>query len=53
MSFAVRIDDLSSQEVQALVAEHLSGMRSHSPPGQVHALAIEGLRRPDVTFFSA
>ncbi len=53
MSFAVRIDDLSSQEVQALVAEHLSGMRSNSLPGQVHALAIEGLRRPDVTFFSA
>ncbi len=49
----VRIDDLASPEVQTLVAEHLAGMKGHSPPGHVHALALEGLRHPDVTFLSA
>lgn len=53
MNIAVRIDDLSSAEVQALVAEHLAGMESNSPPGHVNALAIESLRQPDVTFWSA
>jgi putative acetyltransferase len=49
----VRQDDLSTGEVQLLIAEHLSGMHSHSPPGHVHALAIESLRAPSVTFWSA
>jgi len=49
----VRQDDLSSADVQSLVAEHLSGMHSNSPPGHVHALAIENLRVPNVTFWTA
>jgi putative acetyltransferase len=49
----VRRDDLTSAEVQSLIAEHLSGMHSHSPPGHVHALAIENLRAPGVTFWTA
>lgn len=53
MAIDVRQDDLSSAEVRALVAEHLAGMHSHSPPGHVHALAIEKLRAPGVTFWSA
>ncbi len=46
-------DDLSSPEVQALAAEHLAGMQGNSPPGHVHALALEAMRQSDVTFFSA
>lgn len=53
MPFDVRIDDLSSAEVGALIAEHLAGMRGHSPPGSVHALATEALRAPDITFLTA
>lgn len=53
MSIDVRLDDLSSPEVQALVAEHLAGMHSTSPPEHVHALAIDGLRTPQVSFWSA
>ena len=53
MSIQVRVDDLSSPEVQALIAEHLAGMRGNSPPGSVYALAIEGLRKPEITFWSA
>jgi putative acetyltransferase len=49
---SARIDDLSSADVQALIAEHLQGMHGSSPPGHVNALALEGLRRPNVTFWS-
>jgi len=53
MTSDVREDDISGSEVQALVAEHLARMRGHTPPGQVHALAFEGLRAPGITFWSA
>jgi putative acetyltransferase len=49
----IQIDDLSGPEIAALLAEHLAGMRSLSPPQSVHALPLEGLRRPEVTFWSA
>lgn len=52
MSLTARIDDLTSPEVQELIAEHLRGMHAHSPPGHVNALAIRGLQGPDVTFWS-
>ena len=48
-----RIDDLTSPQVQALIAEHLAGMHSHTPTGQVHALALEALRRPEITVWTA
>ena len=53
MAIDVRQDDLSSADVQSLVAEHLSGMHSNSPPGHVQALTIESLRAPSVTFWTA
>lgn len=53
MGIDIRQDDLSSTEVRLLVAEHLSGMHSSSPPGHVHALAMESLRSPQVIFWVA
>lgn len=53
MSITIRQDDLSSAEVHALIAEHLSGMHSNSPPGHVNAFAIESLRQPSITFWTA
>jgi putative acetyltransferase len=53
LSIRTRIDDLSSAEARSLIAEHLAGMQGNSPPGHVHALAIEGLRAPGVTFWTA
>jgi putative acetyltransferase len=53
VSISVRPDDLSSAEVQSLVAEHLAGMHRNTPPGHVNALAIEKLREPGVTFWTA
>jgi len=46
-------DDLSSSATRELVAHHLTGMHASSPPESVFALDIDGLRHPDVTFFSA
>jgi len=49
----IRQDDLSSAEVHTLIAEHLSGMHSNSPPGHVNALAIQNLKSPSVTVWTA
>ncbi|MCA7025388.1 MULTISPECIES: GNAT family N-acetyltransferase [Stenotrophomonas] len=53
MSIIVRPDDLSSPQVQALVTEHLAGMHGNTPAGHVHALALDSLRAPGITFWSA
>ena len=45
-------DDLSRPEVRALLAEHLAHMYAVTPPESVHALDIDGLRRPEVTFWT-
>jgi putative acetyltransferase len=49
----IRIDDLSSAQVQALLRAHLDEMHSLSPPESVHALPLDELRRPDITFWTA
>jgi putative acetyltransferase len=46
-------DDLSHPAVQALLGEHLQDMHALSPPESVHALDIESLRAPEVTFWTA
>jgi putative acetyltransferase len=48
-----RVDDLTGEATRSLIARHLAGMRANSPPGHVHALDIDRLRGPDVTFWSA
>lgn len=47
------VDDLSGAAVRSLIAQHLTGMHSHSPAESVHALDLDALRHPDVTFWSA
>lgn len=49
----IKIDDLSGTEIHELLQEHLRNMREITPPESVHALDIEGLRRPEITFWSA
>ncbi len=36
----------------ALLATHLAYARAHTPPGHVHALDLDGLVDPSVTFFA-
>lgn len=48
----IRRDDLSNSEVQALLAAHVADMYRISPPGSVHVLDLDGLRQPEITFWS-
>lgn len=47
------LDDLQGPQIQALLREHLASALEHSPPESVHALDLEGLRQPGLTFWSA
>ena len=49
----IEIDDLSRPAIHALLNEHMQSMYELSPPESVHALDLEKLRRPEVTFWSA
>ncbi len=49
----IRVDDLAGEAIRALIAFHLDGMHDTSPPESVHALDIDGLRHPSITFWSA
>ncbi|MGX9416206.1 GNAT family N-acetyltransferase [Vibrio sp. WJH972] len=48
----IKIDDLSGGEVITLLEEHLADMYATSPPESVHALNVNELKSPDITFFS-
>ena len=50
--FTIKVDDLSNPAVQALVAYHISCMLEQSPPESSHALDVQKLRDPAVTFWS-
>lgn len=50
---AITEDDLVADDVRALIALHLSGMHAESPACKVHALPLEKLRQPGVTFYAA
>jgi len=52
MTLRIAEDDLAGAAIRELVALHLSGMHAHSPACKVHALPVDMLRQPDVTFFS-
>ena len=48
----IRIDDLSGPGIRALLEEHLANMREISPPESVHALDLDGLKKPEITFWT-
>ncbi|MBY0114686.1 GNAT family N-acetyltransferase [Paenibacillus sp. FSL H8-0317] len=49
----IKVDDLSGVQVKALIAEHLQGMAVDSPPESIHALNLDGLKKPEITFWCA
>jgi putative acetyltransferase len=49
----IRIDDLRGSEIAELIGDHLHSMTLHSPPESIHALDLEKLRQPEITFWSA
>ena len=48
----IRVDDLTGKEIANFLREHLENMREVSPPESIHALDLEALRSPDMTFWS-
>jgi len=48
----IRIDDLRGPEIAALLQEHLADMHATSPRESVHALDLDGLRQPEITFWT-
>lgn len=48
----ISIDDLRGPEIAALLQEHLRDMHRVSPPESVHALDLESLRQPEITFWT-
>lgn len=48
----IRIDDLNGKEILGLLSEHLKDMYITSPPESVHALDVEDLKNPDITFWT-
>jgi putative acetyltransferase len=48
----IRLDDLQGAEIQALLQEHLLAMAQVSPPESRHALNLDGLRQPAISFWT-
>jgi putative acetyltransferase len=49
----IKIDNLQGPEIYALLQEHVRTLSLLSPPESMHALDIQALRSPDITFWTA
>lgn len=49
----IKIDDLTGPEIATLLVDHMRYIEEASPPESRHALDINGLRQPGITFWSA
>ena len=47
-----RLGELDDPQVLALLAHHVESARSETSPGSDHALDLDGLRNPDIRFWS-
>lgn len=47
----IEIGDLSRPAIHALLNEHLQNIRELSPPESIHALDLDKLRKPGITFW--
>ena len=46
-------DDLTGKKIIDFLQEHLENMHEITPPQSIHALDLEALRSPDITFWTA
>jgi putative acetyltransferase len=46
------VDDLTGAEIAEFLDEHIQEMRSVTPPESKHALDLDGLRVPEITFWT-
>ena len=52
MSLKIKLDDLSGPAIVQLLQAHLQSLAAISPPESMHALDLNALRKPDITFWS-
>lgn len=48
----IRLDNLESDEIAHFLQQHIEDMRAISPPESKHALDLQGLKAPDITFWT-
>ncbi|WKD49605.1 GNAT family N-acetyltransferase [Microbulbifer spongiae] len=48
----IKVDDLTDPRIADFLEEHISDMKSVSPPESKHALDLDALKEPDITFWS-
>lgn len=48
----IAVDDLSGEDIAAFLGEHMDDMVAVSPPESRHALDLDSLRTPDITFWT-
>lgn len=48
----IKPDDLTGPEIRALLQRHLDEMVHTTPPESIHALDLDGLRVPEISFWS-
>ena len=53
MTLQIKIDDLSGPEITELIGEHLRAAVEVTPLKSMHALKLDELRQPGITFWSA
>lgn len=46
------VDDLSGSRIAEFLNDHIEEMKAVTPPGSKHALDLDGLRKPEVTFWT-
>ncbi len=49
----IKVDNLTSVSVIELLEDHIRSMSLHSPPESKYALDLEGLKKEEITFWSA
>ncbi len=49
----IKIDHLNGSQIKMFLEQHIEDMKSISPPESKHALDLEGLKVPEITFWSA
>lgn len=52
MAWQIFEGELDQEDVCALLAQHFAEMRAGSPPEACHVLAIDGLKAPEIRFFT-
>ena len=48
----IKVDDLTDPRIASFLEQHLEDMKAVSPPESKHALDLEALKQPDITFWS-